>query len=138
MLVVRYQRSDCLMRYAKYIPALGFTSCVLLAGISYWVIPYRAANLPNSLYGPALAFIVLAAAITVALHMMKLGKTVALFSATLPAVVMLRIIIETASDPTSHNLWPFELIIAGALALACALPGALFGWVIAKLRGTAS
>jgi hypothetical protein len=33
------------------------------------------------------------------------------------AFVVLRIIIDTARDPTSHNLWPFEIIIFGAVAV---------------------
>ena len=31
--------------------------------------------------------------------------------------VVLRIVVDTARDPTSHNLWPFELLIAGTGAL---------------------
>ncbi len=31
--------------------------------------------------------------------------------------VILRIVIDTAIDPTSHNLWPFEILIFGAVAL---------------------
>lgn len=27
--------------------------------------------------------------------------------------VALRIIVDVADDPTSHNLWPFEIVIAG-------------------------
>jgi hypothetical protein len=34
------------------------------------------------------------------------------------AFVALRIIVDTARDPTSHNLWPFEIIIYGAVAVA--------------------
>lgn len=29
------------------------------------------------------------------------------------ALVVLRIVIDTARDPTSHNLWPFEIVIRG-------------------------
>lgn len=32
--------------------------------------------------------------------------------------VILRIVIDTAIDPTSHNLWPFEILMFGAVALA--------------------
>jgi hypothetical protein len=43
-------------------------------------------------------------------------------AAALPAgvigFVILRIIIDTARDPTSHNLWPFEILIWGSLSLA--------------------
>jgi hypothetical protein len=32
--------------------------------------------------------------------------------------VVLRIVVGTASDPTSHNLWPFEILYAGVVSLA--------------------
>lgn len=31
--------------------------------------------------------------------------------------VVLRIVVGTANDPTSHNLWPFEILQAGFLSL---------------------
>jgi hypothetical protein len=38
-------------------------------------------------------------------------------AAAAPAVIMafvvLRIVIDTTRDPTSHNLWPFEIVIWG-------------------------
>lgn len=41
--------------------------------------------------------------------------------AVLPAVVVIlvivRIIVDTSRDPTSHNLWPFEIVMFGAIAL---------------------
>jgi hypothetical protein len=33
------------------------------------------------------------------------------------AFVVLRIVIDTARDPTSHNLWPFEILMVGTGAL---------------------
>jgi hypothetical protein len=43
-------------------------------------------------------------------------------AAAVPAAVLgfviLRIVIDTARDPTSHNLWPFEIVMFGAAALA--------------------
>jgi peptidoglycan/LPS O-acetylase OafA/YrhL len=32
--------------------------------------------------------------------------------------VAVRIVFDTRRDPTSHNLWPFEVLIAAAVALA--------------------
>jgi hypothetical protein len=51
--------------------------------------------------------------------------------ATVMVFVVLRIIVDTARDPTSHNLWPFEilqfafvaLVIVGALKLARRVAG---------------
>jgi len=43
-------------------------------------------------------------------------------AAALPAALMgfvvVRIALDTARDPTSHNLWPFEVLYAGALSTA--------------------
>lgn len=43
-------------------------------------------------------------------------------AAAIPAVVMafviLRILVDTARDPTSHNLWPFEILMWSAASLA--------------------
>ena len=38
--------------------------------------------------------------------------------AALMAFVVLRIVIDVARDPTSHNLWPFEILIWGAASVA--------------------
>lgn len=45
-------------------------------------------------------------------------KIAAAVPAAVVAFVALRIIFDTARDPTSHNLWPFEIITFGAIALA--------------------
>ncbi|HQX25693.1 MAG TPA: hypothetical protein PLI00_14285 [Pseudomonadota bacterium] len=41
-------------------------------------------------------------------------------AAAVPAIMMafvvLRIVIGVARDPTSHNLWPFEILMAGAMS----------------------
>jgi hypothetical protein len=50
------------------------------------------------------------------------------------AFVVGRILIDTARDPTSHNLWPFEILIWCALALA----GIAALWVARRVRGVAA
>src|SRR3546814_13076679 len=47
------------------------------------------------------------------------------------AFVVLRIVVGVAIDPTSHNLWPFEILMAGGLASVLVL--AL--WLVRKLSG---
>jgi len=37
--------------------------------------------------------------------------------------VLGRVGVETARDPSTHNLWPFEIIIAGGIGLAAAIIG---------------
>ncbi|HSE11855.1 MAG TPA: hypothetical protein VLB69_04385 [Rudaea sp.] len=36
--------------------------------------------------------------------------------AAMMAFVVLRLLIDTSRDPTSHNLWPFEILMSGALS----------------------
>jgi len=51
--------------------------------------------------------------------------------ASAPAAIAARVVVETATDPTSHNLWPFELFLGGMVSTACAATGALIAipWV---------
>jgi len=55
-------------------------------------------------------------------------------AATVPAFVMAfvvgRIIVDTARDPTSHNLWPFEILIWGGASAVWM--GVL--WIFKRLR----
>lgn len=47
-------------------------------------------------------------------------RVAAMLPLGLMGFVVLRIVVETAIDPTSHNLWPFEILIAGAIG-GCAM-----------------
>lgn len=57
-------------------------------------------------------------------------------AAALLAVVVTRIVADTALDPTSHNLWPLEIVIASFTGSFSAVTGALLGnlagWLIAR------
>jgi hypothetical protein len=57
------------------------------------------------------------------------------WAAAVPAAIMafivVRLLIDTVIDPTSHNLWPFEILIYGALSAAFMLVLAL----IRKIAG---
>jgi hypothetical protein len=57
--------------------------------------------------------------------------------ASVPAAVMARVIYDGASDPTSHNLWPFEIILASGPGLVAGLAGALAGGLLIALGVTA-
>lgn len=121
-------------RFTKWIPIAGFIASVVVVGIPFWLQPYSQVNLPNSLYGPGLLLLVCSAAAARACEATTFWKSVAIVAASLPAVVMLRVGVETVMDPTSHNLWPFELIIAGMLGFTCALAGGLAGLILATFR----
>ncbi len=54
-------------------------------------------------------------------------RLAAALPAAVVAFVVLRIVVDVAHDPTSHNLWPFELVLAG-------LPATLATGVMVWLR----
>lgn len=53
-----------------------------------------------------------AVAIACAFNAASFWKSVAIVGASVPVAVLFRIAVETTADPTTHNLWPFEVIIA--------------------------
>lgn len=103
----------------------AFLAAFFAVGVPYWRIPYSQASLPNSLYGWGLVVIlVLAAVLRFKATFMRAFIAVGL---AVPAMVLARVVAETSRNPTSHNLWPFEIIIAAGVGFSVALAGALVG-----------
>jgi len=111
----------------------AFVLSFLAVGIPYWYIPYSKVSLPNTLMRPALLVVPLVALLIRAYGAASFWSAVNIVGASVPAAIFARVIIEVAKDPTSHNLWPFEVIIALFVGFPCALAGALAGSLVAKL-----
>lgn len=52
-------------------------------------------------------------------------RIAAALPAGMMAFVVLRIVVDGAIDPTSHNLWPFEILMAGAMSAGFVFVAAL-------------
>ena len=106
--------------------------CFLVMGIPYWLIPYSSLSLPNALYDIGLALVVAGA---LAFHVSGLGflQSAVSFGCIAPAVVATRIILDTARDGSTHNLFPFEIAIAVFVGFVAAAFGAVIGMVIRRL-----
>ena len=126
------------MRWPKYSVYIGFGAGLIAAGVPYWLIPYNKLNLPNALLGPQLIVVIAAAAVVCAMRSASFRDSVVIVGASVPAVVLLRVIVDVALDHTTHNLWPFELVIAIFLGGACSVVGAAIGWLTAKLFRSAT
>lgn len=106
----------------------------LVCGVLLWPIPYSQVSLPGNpssglllLLGGAVGF--------VAAFLIRPG-----FAAPWLAVpmgfalaVLARVTVETSRDPTSHNLWPFEVVILGGIGLAAGLIGVTLARLIQRL-----
>jgi hypothetical protein len=113
-------------------PAFGLS--FLVVGLPYWLIPYSKVNLPDALIGPGLLVVSGTALLLRAFRAATFWRTTGLVGSSVPAAVMARVLVEGLLDPTSHNLWPLEVIIAAVLGQACALAGAAAGSLAARLK----
>lgn len=110
----------------------GCVVSFLAVGLPYWQIPYADVALPNTLVTPALVVVALAAALARAVGRSRFMVCVLAIGAMIPAAVMARVVVDTATDPTSHNLWPFELVLAGFVGAAAATAGTALGSVASR------
>jgi hypothetical protein len=67
----------------------------------------------------------------------RIGPTALVVGCAFPAVILGRIALDVAEDPTNHNLWPFEVAIAFILGMVTAFPAAAIGgiprWIAHRL-----
>jgi hypothetical protein len=125
---------------ARYWLVAAFVVGFFAVGVPYWQIPYAKVSLPDTLYGAGLLVVGVLAAATRGFGKARLLAVILVAGASVPAAILARVAVDTAKDPTSHNLWPFEFIIAAVVGVLCASAGALVGSLPALLlshRGAA-
>jgi len=112
---------------AVYWLAAAFMVSFFTVGVPYWQIAYSKVSLPDTLYGTGLFVVGVLAAAARALGKARLVVVIFVVGAAIPAAVLARVAVETARDPTSHNLWPLEMIIAAVVGMVSSSAGALVG-----------
>jgi hypothetical protein len=115
------------------VPVLAFVLPFLVIGQRYWNLPYADVSLPESLWGWPL-FLVPLGALASRLAGASLWTSGLVAFAVLPAVVAARVAYDVSADPTSHNLWPLEEVIAASVGLGLAALGVAIGGVTRHLR----
>lgn len=118
-------------RSTLIVHGVAFGIAFLAFGSSHWPPPYNSVGLPNSLYGIGIAAVLLLGPVLRVLSPAGLWQATAILGATAPAAVFARVVVEATLDPTSHNLWPFELLIAALVGFPLAFIAALVGGLIA-------
>ena len=112
---------------ANYWLAAAFAIGFFAVGLPYRQIPYAKVSLPSTLYGTGLVVVAVGAAAARAFGKARFLMVFFIVGAAVPLAVLARVAVETNKDPTSHNLWPFEFIIATAVGALCSSAGALLG-----------
>ena len=119
--------------------AAAFLIGFFAVGLGYWPIPYSKVSLPDSVYGLGLIVVGGAAALTGAFSDNRFWRTVLVTGAAVPGAVFARVVFDGFRDPTSHNLWPLEILIALVVGLTVTVLGSLLGSVFRRLfRGRAT
>lgn len=122
------------MKKAQFIwLALSIAASFVAVGVSYWPIPYAKLNLPDALLGPGLGVVVISALLLRALRVAPFWRIAWMLGGTVVLVVLARIVVEVVRDSTSHNLWPFEVVIASVIGFACSAAGTMMGSLVASL-----
>lgn len=116
--------------------ALVFGVAFVIAAVLYWPAMERKQNLPDALYGLPVALTVLAAVVDSWLSRRPFTRALWVAAGVLPAAVFARALHDVLLvDPTSHNLWPFEIAIAFGVSLPAALAGSAAGWLLLRATG---
>lgn len=111
--------------------SLSAAASFLAVGIPYWRIPYHEISLPDALLTPALIVVLLSALLLRAFRLAPFRDTVIVVGLSVGAAIMTRVLFEVIQDSTSHNLWPFEIVIALTVGFICAAAGAAVGNFVA-------
>ena len=120
--------------WRKYWWQPGFGAAFFAVGVPYSQIPYNRLNLPDAVLGAGLLVLVAAAALVRVYSVRHFVRVVVVMGSSVPAVVIVRVLVDGLRDSTSHNLWPFEVVIAAFVGVAAAFVGALLGSVVLHLR----
>lgn len=106
----------------------------LVMGVPLWLLPYSKVTLPNAFLHPGLAVLGITA-LLLAFHRVERFWKVALWvTCALLVALLLRDVVDIARDSTSHNLLPFEFIIAFLVGAAVTFPAAGLGGLLAWFK----
>lgn len=110
----------------------AFLLGVLVMGAPYWALPYHAVSLPSSLYGTGLLVMMFGAFALSALRIVPWWVAAILMGSVAPSIVMARVTVECSTDPTLHNLWPIEIVVASFVSYPLTLACVLLGWLVGR------
>jgi hypothetical protein len=120
---------------APLLQPLAFSAGTVIGGWQHWMRATAQTDPTDTLVGPGLAVLGVIAALLVVGGAASAGRAFLLMSACLPAAVMALVAVDTWEDPTSHNLWPLELVFAFVVGVVPVLGGVLAGLLLRRLAG---
>jgi hypothetical protein len=133
--VCRRSREAGMIKIAWLIGA--FALCFAVGGWIFWRGSYEefiSMGPPWLMFGRMVAVAVLLSWIG-GIGILPCGIVV---GSSFPAVVLVRVVLDCAANPTNHNLWPFELVVGTGLGMIVAFSAAAVGWTLRRFIGARS
>ena len=120
-------------------PAVVASICALAIVVPYWSVDYADVEDGGlATFGlPVAGILGVAALLLAALHLGRKLEIAIALCVPAPVAVIGRVLIDTADDPTTHSLWPFEIAVAIGVSLPPVLAGILIGWSMRRLADRA-
>ena len=110
---------------------LGF----LAGGLPLWPVPYYSIDLSNpGFLGHWIVAGIIAGGFPAALSSLSMHRTAGLLGAGFGMAVLARVLLEIIQDPTTHNLWPFEVAIGVAVGLLAGIAGTLLVYLVRLIK----
>lgn len=107
------------------------------AGAIYWPLASGRIDLTSQSFISKWAIPALICGFVGSFYLLK-QQTLKVIIATLAGMeiaVFANVVFELLQDPSSHNLWPFEIMITGATALPFLILASILGSIISKMLG---
>lgn len=111
--------------------ACAFVAGFFLVGLPHWAPSARFLDPPMIL---ALAGLAAMAMMLVVGEVASAPRAWLIMALCMPTAAIAGIIEDVARDPTSHHLWPFELVVALMLGGFAVAPGAFAGLFSQRLQ----
>ena len=110
---------------------LGF----LAGGLPLWPVPYYSIDLSNTGFlGQWIGAGIIAGGFPAALSSLSMHRSAVLLGAGFGMAVLARVLFEIVQDPTTHNLWPFEVAIGVAVGLLAGIGGSLLVYLVRLIK----
>lgn len=113
--------------------AIAVVAGTLACGLPLWPVPYSEVSMPGNPGASVWIGLGTIAGVLAGLLIRRVRTAVLAVAGGFVLAVILRVVVDTARDPTSHNLWPFEVVIAGTIGLFAASIGVVLALVIRRL-----
>lgn len=111
----------------------GLVVSGVVLGVPYLLASYDSLEGTGVVWGWGPLVLLAVSFVLAAFGRVPLLAAAAVTTGSLIAIVIARIVVDVAGDPTSHNLWPLELVIAGVIGGVASLAGASLGMLTGRL-----